>query len=80
MNFYPPNATVALVMTLISMVCWGSWANVMKKVGNWRFEALYWDYAWSIVFFSFIFSILLGGISVFNTLSLSAAGLAIFSG
>lgn len=80
MGFYPPNATVALVMALISMICWGSWANVMKKVDNWRFEALYWDYAWSIVFFSFIFTILLGGVSVFNTLTLSTTGLALFSG
>jgi glucose uptake protein len=30
---------------LLSMTCWGSWANTYKLAGNVRFELFYWDYA-----------------------------------
>src|SRR3979411_2305432 len=43
--FTPPNFTVALLMTVASAVCWGSWANTYKGVKNYRFELFYWDYA-----------------------------------
>jgi glucose uptake protein len=29
---------------LLSMVCWGSWANTQKADSNWRFELFYLDY------------------------------------
>jgi glucose uptake protein len=29
---------------LLSMLCWGSWANTQKIDAHWRFELFYWDY------------------------------------
>jgi len=31
---------------LVSMLCWGSWANTEKIDKRWRFELFYWDYIW----------------------------------
>ena len=36
-------------MMLVSMLCWGSWANTEKIDKTWRFELYYWDYMWGIV-------------------------------
>ena len=45
----PHSYLVALLMTVLTMTCWGSWANVVKLVKNWRFELLYFDYALGIL-------------------------------
>jgi glucose uptake protein len=39
----------ALMLMILSMVCWGSWANTQKAVGSWRFELFYWDYVAGIL-------------------------------
>jgi len=36
---------MALMLTILTMICWGSWANVLKVARGWRFELLYYDYA-----------------------------------
>jgi len=36
-------ATLALLM--LSLICWGSWANTLKLAGKWRFELYYYDFA-----------------------------------
>jgi len=38
-----PNLAWALM--ILSMVCWGSWANTFKLTRGVRFELFYWDYA-----------------------------------
>lgn len=49
--------SIAVILTIITMLCWGSWANTQKIAGkSWRFELFYWDYVIGI----FLFSILLG--------------------
>src|SRR5579871_4190293 len=35
----------ALLLTILSMLCWGSWANTFKLTGKWRFELFYYDYS-----------------------------------
>ena len=47
--FIPQVYAVALFMMILSMVCWGSWANTQKATGSWRFELFYWDYLWGIL-------------------------------
>lgn len=38
------NYYVAISLTVLAMICWGSWANTQKMVQkNWRFELYYWD-------------------------------------
>jgi glucose uptake protein len=39
------STVAALALMLLSMTCWGSWANTYKLAGNIRFELFYWDYA-----------------------------------
>lgn len=52
---------LAVVFCVITMFCWGSWANTQKLAGsNWRFELFYWDYVIGIVLFSIICGYTLG--------------------
>ncbi len=41
----PHTYGLALLLTLLTMICWGSWANVLKLARGWRFELLYYDYS-----------------------------------
>jgi glucose uptake protein len=41
----PHTYLTALVLTILTMLCWGSWANVLKVAKGWRFELLYYDYS-----------------------------------
>ncbi|MEM7108177.1 MAG: GRP family sugar transporter [Bacteroidota bacterium] len=53
--------TLAVVFCIITMLCWGSWANTQKLVqGNWRFELFYWDYIIGVVLFSVLLAFTLG--------------------
>jgi glucose uptake protein len=45
----PTTYAVALVLLVLSMLCWGSWANTFKLARNWRFELFYFDYAIGVV-------------------------------
>jgi len=45
----PTTYTAALLLTIISMICWGSWANTTKLAGKWRFELFYFDYAFGVL-------------------------------
>jgi glucose uptake protein len=58
--FIPAIYTVALFMMILSMVCWGSWANTQKLCKGWRFELFYWDYVWGILLISIIMGFTLG--------------------
>jgi glucose uptake protein len=41
----PHTFIAALALTILTMLCWGSWANVLKIAKGWRFELLYYDYS-----------------------------------
>jgi glucose uptake protein len=58
--FTPPSLTIALLMTITSAICWGSWANTYKGVKNYRFELFYWDYAIGIFLISLFLAFTLG--------------------
>lgn len=47
-------------MTVLSMVCWGSWANTQKLCKGWRFELFYWDYVWGILLIALLMGFTLG--------------------
>ena len=52
---------LALVLCVITMLCWGSWANTQKLAGKaWRFELFYWDYVLGILLLSIISGLTLG--------------------
>ena len=57
------NYTFAVVLTFVTMLCWGSWANTQKLAEkSWRFELFYWDYVIGIVLMSLLFAFTLGSI------------------
>jgi len=41
----PHSYGIALILTIFTMLCWGSWANVLNLAKGWRFELLYYDYS-----------------------------------
>lgn len=51
----------AVVLCVVTMICWGSWANTQKLAEkSWRFELYYWDYVIGIVLMSLLFAFTLG--------------------
>lgn len=52
---------LAVALCVITMLCWGSWANTQKAAGkNWRFELFYWDYVFGVMLMSLVFAFTLG--------------------
>ena len=59
--FIVQNYPLAVIFCIITMLCWGSWANTQKLAGKtWRFELFYWDYVIGIVLFSLLSALTLG--------------------
>ncbi len=52
---------LAVVMCIITMLCWGSWANTQKLASKeWRFQLFYWDYAIGVVLLALALAFTLG--------------------
>ena len=52
---------LAVFFCVITMLCWGSWANTQKAVGKrWRFELFYWDYTFGVLSASLGFAFTMG--------------------
>ena len=61
--FIVQNYSVAVLFCIVTMLCWGSWANTQKlAAGNWRFELFYWDYVIGILLFSLLLGVTLGSV------------------
>ncbi len=65
----PTTYSVALLLAILSMICWGSWANTFKLSGKWRFELFYFDYATGVLIAAVIAAFTFG--SMGNELSFS---------
>jgi glucose uptake protein len=46
---------------LLSMLCWGSWANTIKLTPGWPIQLFYWDYVLGILLGSVLWGLILGG-------------------
>ncbi len=56
---------LAVLFCIITMLCWGSWANTQKLAEKtWRFELFYWDYVFGIVLLALIFALTIGSIGI----------------
>jgi glucose uptake protein len=42
--YQPQTYAVALAFIILTMLCWGSWANTVKLCPGYRFQLFYWDY------------------------------------
>ena len=83
------NYTVAILFSVMAMICWGSWANTQKMAAKtWRFELFYWDLVIGITFMSLLAAFTLGSIgnqgrsfiSDFNQADFSSIMFAVLGG
>ncbi|HSD28981.1 MAG TPA: multidrug DMT transporter permease [Vicinamibacteria bacterium] len=54
---------VAVVLCVVTMLCWGSWANTLKLASKeWPFPLYYWDYAAGLVLTSLALGLTIGSL------------------
>ncbi len=60
---------MAILLCILTMIGWGSWANTQKLAGKerWPFELFYWDYAIGVALTGFLFCITLGSFGSVGT-------------
>ncbi len=59
--FIVPSYTLAVIFTVITMLCWGSWANTQKLASQkWAFQLFYWDYALGVFLLSILLAFTMG--------------------
>src|ERR1035441_4175656 len=58
--FVPTTFHAALLMNILSTICWGSFANTFKGTRNYRFELYYWDYGLGIFLISLLLAFTMG--------------------
>ncbi len=52
---------LAIALCVITMICWGSWANTQKLTGKqWPFQLFYWDYCFGVLLLSLLLAFTLG--------------------
>jgi glucose uptake protein len=51
---------IALSLMILSMLCWGSWANTLKLCPGYRFQLFYWDYVIGLVAGAIVWGFTLG--------------------
>jgi glucose uptake protein len=52
---------LAVALCVITMLCWGSWANTRKLASrDWRFELFYWDYTLGVLLVTWVLGLTLG--------------------
>jgi glucose uptake protein len=59
--FIVENYGLAIMLCVVTMFCWGGWANTTKLTTNtWRFELFYWDYGFGILLATLLLAFTLG--------------------
>jgi glucose uptake protein len=55
--------SVAVFLTIITMLCWGSWGNTQKlATKTWPFQLFYWDYTFGILILSLLLALTMGSV------------------
>lgn len=53
--------SLAVVFCIVTMICWGSWANTQKlATKTWSFQLFYWDYALGTFLIALILALTMG--------------------
>jgi hypothetical protein len=53
----------AVVLAVITMLCWGSWANTQKlATKEWPFQLFYWDYSIGVLLLSLLLAFTAGSV------------------
>ncbi|HAQ38901.1 MAG TPA: multidrug DMT transporter permease [Saprospirales bacterium] len=81
--------SIAILFCIITMFCWGSWANTQKLSGKaWPFQLFYWDYVIGIVLTTLLLAFTMGSfgtsgrgfIEDLSQAEMSSLGLAFLGG
>jgi glucose uptake protein len=52
---------VAVLFCIVTMLCWGSWANTSKiSTEKWPFPLFYWDYSLGLIIMSVVYGLTMG--------------------
>jgi len=52
---------LAVILCIVTMVCWGSWANTQKMASReWSFQLFYWDFGIGLFLFSLLLAFTFG--------------------
>lgn len=52
---------LAVALCVVTMLCWGSWANTQKLASReWRFQLFYWDYAIGVLLLALVLAFTAG--------------------
>jgi glucose uptake protein len=60
--YQPETYAITLLFMIISMLCWGSWANAVKFTPGYRFQLFYWDYVIGLILAASAWGISLGSL------------------
>jgi glucose uptake protein len=60
--YQPQTYTITLSFMVISMLCWGSWANTIKLCPRFRFQLFYWDYVIGLILGTLLWGLTLGSL------------------
>lgn len=60
--YQPEVYWIALFFMIVSMLCWGSWANTLKMCPGYRFQLFYWDYVIGLFAGVFVWGLTLGSL------------------
>ena len=60
--YQPEVYWVSLLFMLVSMLCWGSWANTLKLCPGYRFQLFYWDYVIGLIAGAAVWGFTLGSL------------------
>lgn len=59
--FIVQNYHLAVLLCVVTMLCWGSWGNTQKLASkSWRYELFYWDYVIGILLLSLLLGLTMG--------------------
>ncbi len=58
--YQPETYVIALLFMILTMFCWGSWANTVKLCPGYRFQLFYWDYVIGLIAGALLWGLTLG--------------------
>jgi glucose uptake protein len=58
----PQTHAAVLFLSILSLLCWGSWANSYKLAGKWRYELYYFDFAAGVAVAAFLYAFTVGNL------------------
>ena len=74
--YQPETYTIALSFMILTMLCWGSWANTVKLCPGYRFQLFYWDYVIGLIAGALLWGFTLGTAGSTGTSFLADVGAA----